>query len=148
MGRPPAGASLLPSVAAGGNLEVTITVANYGFGGQIVETLPAGFGHVSSDPVEGIFDASAGTVTFTLVDETSFKYTVTASSTPNDYLFSGTLTDSDLNGHVIGGDSSVTVLPVGVPTATRAFSAASLMLGSSLDGNHQRCRLWFRRLDC
>ena len=121
------------SVAAGGNLEVTITVGDYGFGGQIVETLPEGFGYVSSDDAGAVFDANAGTVTFTLVDETSFKYTVTASSTPGDYLFAGTLTDSDLNVHVVGGDSSVTVLPVGVPTATRAFSAASLMLGSSLD---------------
>ena len=68
------------SVPAGGNLEVTITVADYGFGGLIVETLPEGFGYVSSDPVGAGFDADAGTVTFTLVDEASFKYTVTASS--------------------------------------------------------------------
>jgi hypothetical protein len=29
-------------VLEGGNVEVTITAANYGFGGQIVETLPGG----------------------------------------------------------------------------------------------------------
>ena len=49
------------------------------FGGLIVETLPEGFGYVSSDPAGASFDADAGTVTFTLVDETSFKYSVTAS---------------------------------------------------------------------
>ena len=38
------------SVSKGGNLEVTITAANYGFGGQIVETIPAGFDYVSSGP--------------------------------------------------------------------------------------------------
>ena len=121
------------SVPAGGNLEVTITVANYGFGGQIVETLPAGFGYVSSDPAGGMFDANAGTVTFTLVDETSFKYTVTAASTAGDYSLSGTLRDSDLDVYTIGGDSSVTVLAVGVPTVSRALSAPSLMMGSNLD---------------
>ena len=66
--------------------------------GLIVETLPEGFGYVSSDPVGASFDGDADTVTFTLVDETSFKYTVTASSTAGDYPFSGTLRDSDLEG--------------------------------------------------
>ena len=96
-----------PSVSKGGNLEVTITAGNYGFGGQIVETLPSGFEYVSSDPAGATFDSDDRTVTFTLVDETTFKYTVTAPSRDVMYSFSGVLMDSDRMSHTIGGSSRV-----------------------------------------
>jgi hypothetical protein len=82
-------------VLEGGNVEVTITAANYGFGGQIVETLPGGFTYVSSDPAGATFDSADRTVTFTLVDETIFKYTVTAPDVAGSHSFEGILRDSD-----------------------------------------------------
>ena len=107
---PTASRSFSPDpVPEGGKVEVTITAANYGFGGQIVETLPGWFVYVSSDPAGATFDSADRTVTFTLVDETIFKYTVTVPDVSDSYAFEGILRDSDLNSHTIGGDSSVTV---------------------------------------
>ena len=121
------------SVQAGSELEVTITAANYGFGGQIVETLPEGFGYVSSDPAGATFDADERTVAFTLVDETTFKYTVTAPTRSGGYRFSGVLKDSDRSDHTIGGPSRVNVQPAPGPTASRSFSPPSVSRGGSLE---------------
>ena len=95
------------TVAAGGQVVVAITAANYGGFGEVEETLPAGFTYVSSifpDPV-----VSGQEVRFDLLGETSFTYTVTASDVDGTYTFSGTLTDSDNNVHTVGGDTTVTV---------------------------------------
>ena len=120
------------SAAPGAQVVVTISAASYGFAGQIVETLPVGWGYVSSDPAGATFDADARTVAFTLVDETSFEYTVTASSTSGSHNFSGVLVDSDLKRHDIGGDSSVTVQAAGEATASRSFSPASVAPGAEV----------------
>ena len=120
------------SVAPGAEVVVTISAANYGFGGQIVETLPTGWGYESSDPAGATFDANDRTVTFTLVDETSFEYTVTASSTSGSHNFSGVLVDSDFNRHQIGGASSVTVQATSGATASRSFSPASVAPGAEV----------------
>ena len=48
-GSPSATRSFSPdTVAPGGRVEVTITVANYDSGGSVTETLPQGFNYVSS----------------------------------------------------------------------------------------------------
>ena len=121
------------SVSAGGSLEVTITAGNYGFGGQIVETLPEGFEYVSSEPAGATFNGVDRTVTFTLVDETTFKYTVTAPSGDGDYSFSGELIDSDRMSHTIGGSSSITVEAAPGATASRSFSPTSVSAGGTLE---------------
>ena len=121
------------SVAPGGEVTVTIRASNYdgGAGGGITETLPAGFAYVSSslDDSQVRYTAGQPTVRFILRTETTFTYTVTASSTPGPYTFSGTLrasaTDppSDFD---VSGASSVTVTaastatPTPPPTATPA----------------------------
>ena len=120
-------------VLEGGNVEVTITAANYGFAGQIVETLPGGFTYVSSDPAGATFVSADRTVTFTLVDETVFKYTVTVPDVAGSHSFEGILRDSDLNSHTIGGDSSVTVQAVAGPTASRSFSPDSVLEGGNVE---------------
>ena len=99
------------SVAPGGTLTVTIAAANYGLGGIVTETLPAGFSYVSSThgsvthPVYG----DSQKVRFILQGGTSFTYTVAAPSTEGSYTFSGTLRDSDRNDHAVGGAAAVTV---------------------------------------
>ena len=114
------------TVAAGGEVVVTIMATGYGTLGGVTETLPAGFIYVSSSlTVEGeVTEVDAVTVRFTLegADKT-FTYTVTASSTAGDYEFSGMLKDSDRVDSVVGGASSVTVLE---PSATRSFSSKSV----------------------
>ena len=92
------------SVALGGQVEVTINVSGYGASDTVMETLPGGFTYVSTS---GLPDASVTesgqAVTFTLLDETSFTYTVTASDTAGDYAFEGVLTDEDDRPLAVGG---------------------------------------------
>ena len=110
------------SVAAGGEVVVTIEATGYGSLGAVTETLPAGFSYVSSSLTdEGeVTEVDDVTVRFTLqgADKT-FTYTVTASNTGGTHDFSGKLRDADRADHDVGGDSRVTVLG---PSATRSFS--------------------------
>ena len=99
------------TVAPGGTVTVTIQAANYGQAGGVTETLPAGFAYVSSSLSASQVYESGQDVRFTLQGDTSFTYTVTASSTPGPYDFSGTLRDFDRTDHTVGGDSRVMVRP-------------------------------------
>jgi hypothetical protein len=101
------------SVAADGQMTVTIAVANYGGIGEIKDTLPEGFAYVSSQPAGGIFEQSSRTVTFPLVADTSFSYTVTAPSTGGTGSFRGFLRDSAKVDHQIGGLPSPTTAVLG-----------------------------------
>ena len=119
------------SVALDGEVVVTITATGYGSLGAVTETLPEGFIYVSSSLVdEGeVTEVDARTVRFTLqgADKT-FTYTVTASSTPDSYDFSGMLRDSDKGDTPVGGDTAVAVtFPVG--PASRSFSSSSVAPG-------------------
>ncbi|MCY4581236.1 MAG: hypothetical protein OXE50_00320, partial [Chloroflexi bacterium] len=123
------------SVVAGAAVTVTVTAANYGQAGGVTETLPAGFAYVSSSLDANQVNVSGQTVRFTLQGDTSFTYSVTASSTPVSYTFSGTLRDFDRNDHTVGGASSVTVraAPGSVtPRANRAFSSSSVLTGAAV----------------
>ena len=113
---------------------MTIRAANYGQAGGVTETLPSGFSYVSSSLRASQVDESGQNVRFTLQGDTSFTYTVTASSTPGPYDFSGTLRDFEQNDYPVGGPSSVQVgrpspppPPAPSPTQNRApvFSAGS-----------------------
>ena len=126
------------TVAAGGQVVVTIEATGYGSLGAVTETLPAGFSYVSSSLTdEGeVTEIDARNVRFTLqgADKT-FMYTVTASSTADDYDFSGTLRDSDKVDSVVGGDSSVTVEAAaqsGGGTATRSFDQDTVAAGGEV----------------
>ena len=96
------------SVAPGDEVVVTITASGFGLGGQIAETLSAGFEYVSSDPVGAPYNPDDRTVRYTLLGgETIFKYTVTALSGEDDYSFSGILKNFDQEEAVIGGPSTI-----------------------------------------
>ena len=98
------------TVGPGGQVTVTIEAANYGQAGGVTETLPVGFTYVSSSlPGGQVTEVDAQTVRFTLQAETSFTYTVTASSTAGDYDFSGMLRDFERMDHDVGGASRITV---------------------------------------
>ena len=112
------------SVAPEGQVVVTIAAADYGSAGGVTETLPAGFAYVSSSlAASQVTELSGNRVRFTLQGDASFTYTVTASSTPGPYDFSGTLRDFDKTDHTVGGATS---LPVRGPSATRSFSSTSV----------------------
>ena len=97
------------TVGPGGTVTVTIQAANYGQAGGVTETLPTGFSYLSSSLSASRVNENGQNVGFTLQGDTSFTYTVTASSTPNSYTFSGTLRDFDKTDHTVGGATRVTV---------------------------------------
>ena len=100
------------TVAPGRQVMVTITAADYGGAGQVSETLPPGFAYVSSGLSEGqatVTGQEVQEVTFVLTGETSFTYTVTASSSEGPHTFSGTVRDSEGNEYPVGGDDTVSV---------------------------------------
>ena len=123
------------SVAPGGQVVVTIAAANYGQAGGVTETLPTGFAYVSSPLADSqVTELSGNQVRFTLQGDTSFTYTVTASSTPGPYDFSGTLRDFERDDYPVGGVDTVTVEAPSTPTpsATRSFDTASVAPGGTV----------------
>ena len=115
------------SVAPGGQVVVTIAAADYGQAGGVTETLPTGFAYVSSSlAASQVTELRADQVRFTLQGDASFTYTVTASSTPGPYDFSGTLRDFERDDYPVGGATRVTVEG---PSATRSFSSTSVAPG-------------------
>ena len=117
------------TVAPGGRVTVTITSANYGDFGGVTETLPAGFDYVSSSLRDSQVTETGQDVRFTLQDEDSFRYTVTASDTPGSYTFRGKLRDDNRDDYDVGGASRVTVRraspPVPTPNRDPAFPGSS-----------------------
>ena len=134
--QPSASRSFNPAtVASGGEVTVTIAVADYGQAGGVTETLPAGFGYVSSSLADSqVTELSGNQVRFTLQGEASFTYVVTASSSAGPHTFSGKLRDFDRDDHVVGGDSEITVEAAqeAQPSATRSFDPATVAAGGSV----------------
>ncbi|KKN43835.1 hypothetical protein LCGC14_0699270 [marine sediment metagenome] len=108
---PTATRDLPSSVATGASFTVSVTASDYGAFGQVVETLPSGFSYVSSTLSEAAVTVEGQMVKFTLLGDTSFSYTVTASSTAGTHTFSGILKDEDLTEPfpTVGGDTQIVV---------------------------------------
>ena len=107
------------TVAPGAPFNVGITASGYGTMGQVLETLPAGFSYVSSSLDASQVQVTGNVVKFVLLGETSFTYSVTASTTAGTYPFSGIIKDQDLVSHAIGGNTGINVTsaaPAGIPT--------------------------------
>ena len=58
-----------PSALPGGTLEVALTATGYGGFGQVIETLPDGFGYMVSNLSDAAVSVEGQTVTFTLLGE-------------------------------------------------------------------------------
>ena len=97
-----------------GEVVVTIAAAGYGPAAQIVETIPEGFTYVSTDLPGGATGTDGQSVTFVILGEDSFTYTVTAPADTGVYAFSGSLTDIEKNESPVGGTID---LKVGAPPA-------------------------------
>ena len=126
------------TVEPGENVTVTITAGGYGGFGAVTETLPVGFTYVSSSlGSEQVTETDARTVRFTLQGDTSFRYTVTASSVEVSHTFSGTLRDSDRANHDVDCPCVVTVEaaaphPEDEPSATRSFDKTTVEPGDNV----------------
>ena len=111
------------SVEAGASLTVSVTASEYGQFGAVSETLPSGFTFVSSTLPDSQVNASSNPVRFTLFGESGFDYTVTASSQPGSYTFSGTLRDDQGDDYPMADTSVSVAAPPGGPSAERSFPA-------------------------
>ena len=129
------------SVAPEGQLVVTIQATDYGLAGGVTETLPPGFYYVTSSlspsqVLPGEVNESGQNVRFTLQGDTSFTYTVMASSTPGSYDFSGTLMDFERDNYTVGGATEFRVLdtsmPAATPTADTSMPAATPTADTSM----------------
>ena len=121
------------SVAGGGEVTVTVAVSGYGTAGALIETLPAGFSYVSSSTHSGAM-SNGQEVSFTLLDDSSVSYTVTASQRAGRHSFSGELRDFSQGTHTVGGATDVTVTdPPGGPSARRSFSRSWVAPGGQVD---------------
>ena len=119
------------SVAAGSELEITLQVTGLGGFGQVRETLPDGFVFVRSEDVTA--SVAGQTVAFTILgSDATFHYTVTASTTPGTYEFSGTVGDSNRDSLAVGGASSVEVTGPKGPEANRSISRSSVDSGGQV----------------
>ena len=98
--------------------------------------LPA-FSYVSTSLSDSQVSTTANQVQFTLQAESSFNYTVTASSTPGPYSFSGTLRDSDRQDSAVGGANSVTVTAPDASSASRSFNPGFGFPGRTGGGDDQ-----------
>ena len=95
-----------------GEIAVNIAASGYGAAAQIVETLPEGFTYVGTDLPGGAVDTTGQAVTFVVLGEAGFSYTVAAPAEMGAYTFSGSLSDIDQAETEIGG---ATELHVGNP---------------------------------
>ena len=120
------------SVAPRGRVVVTITASTYGQAGGVTETLPTGFTYATSSlPASQVTPLDGNKVRFTLRDESSFTYDVTATATTGAYTFEGTLRDFDRMDYDVGGDFRVTIeAPAG--TARRSFSPSRVDPGADV----------------
>ena len=109
-------------VEPGGRLEVSIAAADYGAFGQVVETLPEGFGYEGSSLPESAVSVDGQTVAFILLESSDFTYTVTAPSEEGAYSFTGVIKNQTRQERPVTGDVEVRVgappTPTPEPTAT------------------------------
>ena len=117
------------SVGPGAEVVVTVTAAGYGLAGQVVETLPDGFGYVSNS-LPGAVDRAGQVITFTLLGDTSFTYTVTAPDAAGSYSFNGILRNLEDELIPVGGSSIVTV--GGPPSVELAGSGALVRINAPI----------------
>ena len=85
--------------------------------------LPEGFSYTGSSLSEGSVTVDGQTVSFVLLGDGSFTYTVDVPGEEGDYAFSGVLKDANREAMVIGGASQVLVGPE--PTATPTSEPAA-----------------------
>ena len=109
-----------PWVAPGGQMQVTITARDHGAFAQVVETLPGGFRYVGSSLPDSAVSVRLDSVTFTLLGEERFTYTVEAPAVEASYSFSGLVRDQHNDERQIGGDTSLRVGPAPTPASTPA----------------------------
>lgn len=112
-------------VAPGGQVQVTISVLDYGVLGQVVEDLPDGFTFLGSSLDEAHIEVDGQTVRFNLLGKTGFTYSVNAPTAEGQYTFSGVIKNVDRDEQAIGGHTTLRVGPPPTPTPTHTPAPTS-----------------------
>jgi PGF-pre-PGF domain-containing protein len=116
---------ILPSsVSTSEVFQVTMNVADYGAAGQVLEKLPTGFTYVSSTLPEEAVTVNGSKVSFLLINEQSFSYTLKAPASAGTYQFAGLLRDIN--------KTEFNVLP-----ASSSIKVGSTSSGGSGGGSHK-----------
>ncbi len=98
------------TVSPNQEFQVTVNVADYGAAGQVIEKLPAGFTFVSSTLPERAVTVNGSKVSFLLMNEKSFSYTLKAPASTGTYKIVGLLRDTNkAEFPVLPAESSITV---------------------------------------
>lgn len=98
------------SVSSNQEFKVTVNVSDYGAAGQVLEKLPSGFTFVSSTLPKRAVNVNGSEVSFLLMTEKSFSYTLKAPSTTGTYKIVGILRDiNKAEFPVLPADCSITV---------------------------------------
>jgi hypothetical protein len=106
-------------IAPGEEFTVTITARDYGSFGLIIEEVCSGWIYKSSSLNATRVVISGNNLTFVLIGESAFEYTLQASSTPGACcVINGSLWTANKTIHAIGGDSVVCVAESETPTPT------------------------------
>lgn len=102
--------TLPATVSPNQEFQVTVNVADYGAAGQVIEKLPAGFTFVSSTLPERAVTVNGSKVSFLLMNEKSFSYTLKAPASTGTHKIVGLLRDiNKAEFPVLPADSSITV---------------------------------------
>jgi hypothetical protein len=97
------------SVDVNSEVIVSVAVSDYGLFGKVVETIPYGFTYVISTlDIEQVIDGG-NTITFGLMGESTFEYTIIAPTTAGSYAISGIVKDENGDEFTIGGGTSIIV---------------------------------------
>ena len=97
----------------GGDLDVMVTPRGYSRFGQVVETLPNGFSYTSSTLSDVGVAIEGQEAVFTLLEDETFTYTVTATGMNGIASFFGVLKDWDKAEYEVGGHHRITVTAAG-----------------------------------
>jgi hypothetical protein len=98
------------SVEPGAVFTVSIHAEDYGFAGQVVETLAAGFTYIGSSLAPGQVSVVGQVVTFTILGDEDFTYDVQAPMTTGVYspAITGVLRDFEYPSNPVGHEFPIT----------------------------------------
>jgi len=116
--------TLPSSVSTSEVFQVTINVADYGAAGQVLEKIPAGFTFVNSTLPEEAVTVNGSKISFLLMNDKSFSYTLKAPESAGTYQFVGLLRDIN--------KTEFSVLP-----ASSSIQVGSTPSGGSGGGSHK-----------
>ena len=122
----------LPDTCVAPGTEFTVTITSPGTG-QVVETIDPELTFVSTSLEDFQVVIDGNIITFTILDDTTFTYTLRAPDTEGTYYITGVYKDMNKVEYLIGGDTEICVSSEGVePSCSDADFVLYLKAGWNL----------------